>query len=260
MDEQQLNQEGRELWNQKAEFWDALHGETGNDFHRHLVEPPILRLLDLQPGERILDVGCGTGVLTRRLAQLGGQVTAIDFSEGMLERARTYGGAIDYRVADATDEAALVTMGKFDAIVCSMVIMDIPRIAPMFRAVRQMLTTNGRFVFATMHPAFNSNNPVFFVERGDSDGELFTHYGVKIFAYLDMPPVKGVGAPGEPNPHYYYHRPLHELLGTAFDAGLVMDGLEETTFPRPESDDRRLGLDKMWQIPLVLAGRLRVRL
>jgi cyclopropane fatty-acyl-phospholipid synthase-like methyltransferase len=40
----------------------------------------VERLLALQPGERVLDVACGNGVMARRLALLGGRVTAVDFS------------------------------------------------------------------------------------------------------------------------------------------------------------------------------------
>ena len=55
MDTKRLNDEGRELWNSKARFWDALQGDEGNSFHRRLVEPSVLQLLKLQPGERVLD-------------------------------------------------------------------------------------------------------------------------------------------------------------------------------------------------------------
>src|SRR5262245_12952222 len=107
MDAKRLNDEGRELWNQKAKFWDELHGDKGNRFHQELVSPAVERLLNLQAGERVLDIGCGNGVLARRLAELGGKVMAIDFSAELIELAKGRGGDIDYRVVDATDEAAL---------------------------------------------------------------------------------------------------------------------------------------------------------
>lgn len=253
-----LNEEGKVLWNAKADFWDALHGDDGNAFHRTLVAPAVERLLNVKSGERVLDVACGNGVMARRLAQLGANVTATDFSAALIQRAKARGEqAIDYRVVDATDESALVALGEFDAIVCTMALMDIPDIAPLFRAARQILSGGGRFVFATSHPAFNSNNPIFYAEVADENGALITTRGLKIQYYLHLPPVKAVGAPNEPNPHYYYHRPLHELLGEAFKAGLVLNGLEEVGFPRELADQaRELSWSKIWQIPPVMAGRL----
>jgi SAM-dependent methyltransferase len=259
-----LNEEGRVLWDQKAAFWDGLHGEQGNRFHRELIGPAVERLLAIQPGERVLDIGCGSGMLARRLAELGGVVTAVDFSAGLIERARQRGqpsgSPIQYAVVDATDEAALVALGagEFPAVACTMALMDMPVIAPLYRAVRRLLSPGGRFAFATSHPAFNSNNPVFLSEMEDHDGTLTVRHSLKISAYLDLPPHRGVGAPAEPAPHYYYHRPLSQLLGEAFAAGLVLDALEEPGFP-PEAEPRPLSWASVWQMPPVLAGRLRAR-
>ena len=117
----------------------------------------------------------------------------------------------------------------------------------------------GRFVFATMHPAFNSNNPIFIHEKEDSGGVVSDHFGLKIREYLDVPPVKGSGAPNEPAPHYYYHRSLSQLLGCAFAAGFVMDALLEPGFePQDAEISEQLSWFKMWQIPPVLSGRLRL--
>ncbi len=264
MDAEALNAEGRSLWDQKADFWDNLHGDDGNRFHRSLVSPAVERLLDLQPGEHILDIACGNGAMARRLAALGAHVTAVDFSAELIAKAQARGQSsgtpIQYAVADATDESALAALGagRFDAVVCTMALMDMSVIAPLYRAAKRLLCAGGRLVIVTAHPAFNSNNPVFFAERADTDGQLITTTGVKISAYLNVPPTKGTGAPGEPTPHYYYHRPLHELLGEAFAAGFVLDGLEEPLL-RPEDfgPAQPLGWTGVPQIPPVLAARLR---
>ena len=259
-----LNDEGRALWNRKASFWDDLHGDDGNDFHQRLVEPGVLRLLDLRAGEAVLDVGCGNGALARRLAALGAHVTAIDFSDELiaLARRRRAAGAqaVEYLHCDATDEAALLKLGpgRFDALTCTMTLMDMPTIQPLFRAAARLLRKSGRFVFATMHPAFNSNNPIFIHEKEDRDGTVSEHFSLKLRAYLDVPPVKGAGAPGEPTPHYYYHRPLADLLGAAFEAGFVLDSLLEPTFsPEDPAKTERLDWYSFAQFPPVLSGRLR---
>jgi 2-polyprenyl-3-methyl-5-hydroxy-6-metoxy-1,4-benzoquinol methylase len=263
MDTRQFNDDGRALWDQKAAFWDALHGDDGNRFHRLLVSPAVERLLALRPGERVLDVACGNGALARRLAALGGRVTAVDVSPALIELARGReqpgGVPIAYGVADATAEEALGE-GAFDAVVCTMALMDLPVVAPFYRAARRLLGVGGRVVIATAHPAFNSNNPAFFAELADRAGHLVTTRGVKIDAYLELPPTKATGAQGEPAPHYVYHRPLQALLGEAFAAGLVLDALEE---PAARSEEygptRLLSWSDLPQIPPVLAARLRPR-
>ena len=78
----------RRIWDAKAAFWDERMGD-GNQFQRELIGPAVDRLLAVQPGEHILDVGCGNGVSSRRLARLGARVVAIDFSARFLERARS---------------------------------------------------------------------------------------------------------------------------------------------------------------------------
>ena len=265
MDIERLNQEGRALWNRKAPFWDELHGEFGNSFHRRLIEPTVLQLLDLQADEAVLDIGCGNGALARRLAGLGARVTAFDFSEELIRlakaRRRANSPAVEYHRLDATDEAAMLTLGagRFDAITCAMTLMDIPTIDPLFGAAARLLGKGGRFVFATQHPAFNSNNPIFVQEKEDRAGVVSDRYAVKIRAYLDLPPVKGSGAPGEPSPHYYYHRSLSELLDAAFAAGFILDGLLEPAFTADEAAAAQgLSWQNLTQIPPVLSGRLRL--
>lgn len=264
-DTRKLNEEGREMWDTKAAFWDELHGDEGNRFHRELIGPAVEALLNLQAGKKVLDVACGSGMLARRMASLGAEVTGVDFSGELLKRAQARGQSggvpIRYLQVDATDEEALAAMGEgaFDAVTCTMALMDMPEIGPLYRAVRRLLKPGGRFVFATMHPAFNSNNPVFTAELADVQGELVLTNAIKISRYLDIPPEKGVGARNEPSAHYYYHRPLHELLGEAFAAGLVLDGLREAAFDSESVDaNRPLSWHSYWQIPPILAGRFRV--
>ncbi len=79
-DKNDKNSESLGQWNNKAAFWDKLHGEHGNKFHNKLVGPNVEKLLGDIKGKHILDVGCGNGVMARRLTDLGGILTAIDFS------------------------------------------------------------------------------------------------------------------------------------------------------------------------------------
>jgi len=261
-DARRLVAETRDIWDAKAAFWDERMGE-GNAFQRELVAPAAERLLALQGDELVLDVACGNGVFARRLARLGARVVAVDFSATFLERARARGGEradrIEYRLVDATDEAQLLALGEghFDALVCNMAMMDMPVIDPLLHAAAKLLTPSGRFVFSVQHPAFNSNAVSLCAEMSTTDDglERVTH-AVKIRDYLTVPAGKGIGMPGEPEPHWYFHRPLHALLGACFAAGFVVDGLEEPALVAEGADARGLDWRNVPGIPPVLVVRL----
>ncbi len=247
-------------WDDKADFWDQMMGEHGNAFSRQLVEPAILSLLELRPGERLLDLACGTGVMTRRLHELGGRVLGIDQSEAMLAHAIRRGpNEVEFRRVDATNEASLRALGAFDAVVCSMGLMDMADLDPMLRAMSDLLLPGGRLVASLTHPCFNFHGSRLFLEQEERQGKLFENAGVRVIDYLREVAVQGAGAPGEPNPHTYYHRPLHRLLGSCFAAGLVLDGLEERAFEQPIEGRTDLNWSRMGQIPPLLALRLRPR-
>lgn len=256
-----LADEVRDIWDAKAAFWDERMGE-GNAFQLELIGPAVERLLAVRPGERILDVGCGNGVTSRRLARLGARVVAIDASARFLElarsRSRDLADRIEYRLVNATDEEQLLALGEghFDALVCNMVLMDMPVIEPLVRAGRQLLAPGGRFVFAVQHPAFNSNAVRFCAEtESRGDGIEVTRHAVKMSDYLVVPPGKGAGMPGEPEPHWYFHRPLHKLFGAFFEAGFVLDGLEEPALEPRDTNPHELSWSNLPGIPPVLVAR-----
>jgi 2-polyprenyl-3-methyl-5-hydroxy-6-metoxy-1,4-benzoquinol methylase len=259
-----LRSETRRIWEGNAGFWDARFGE-GNPFHKVPVEPSVDRLLSVRPDEHVLEIGCGNGAYARHLAAAGAQVVATDLSESFLDlaRGRTTENAdrIEYLPLDATDPAALAALGmrRFDAAVATMVLMDMPVIEPLLDALGRLLKPGGRFVFSVMHPCFNTSGVTKVIEETDRDGNIEYVYAMKVVRYLSLRPGKGLGMIGQPEPHYYFHRPLHELLGAAFNAGLVMDGCEEPAFP-PSGDDARAGpvaWGNFTETPPVLTIRLR---
>jgi hypothetical protein len=132
-----------------------------------------------------------------------------------------------------------------------------PVIDPLLRAGRRLLAAGGRFVFAVQHPAFNSNAVSLCAETETRpDGQEVARHAVKMSAYLTVPPGKGTGMPDEPAPHWYFHRPLHELLGACFQAGFVLDGLEEPALVTRHENPYALSWSNLPDIPPVLVARL----
>ena len=103
---QHLNDEVRNIWDANADFWDFRMGE-GNSFHNSLIMPTQLALLDIQPGQHVLDIACGNGNFARQMADCGAHVVGVDISSRMIKNAiasnADYGERVQFLVADATD-------------------------------------------------------------------------------------------------------------------------------------------------------------
>jgi trans-aconitate methyltransferase len=102
---------------------------------------PVVELLAPKPGERILDLGCGDGVLTKKLADLGCEVIAIDSSAPQIEAARKLG--LDAHVMSAEE---LPFREEFDAVFSNAVLHWIKRADLMIAGVYRALKPSGRFV------------------------------------------------------------------------------------------------------------------
>lgn len=254
------NEDAQRAWNSNAQFWDEQMAD-GNEFFNVLVWPAVEALLQPAPGEFLLDIACGNGLTSRRLASAGAKVTAFDYSGPMIDLARKRGGSVDYRVLDATDREAMLALATaaFDGALCNMALMDMSDIGPLMHALAKLLRPGGRFVFSVLHPCFNNPATIQTAELQDRAGALVTSYSVKVSRYASSFTQAGVAMPDQPVPHPYFHRPLNALLAPAFHAGLVLDGIEERAFP-PENRGGSTPLSwngNFSEIPPALIARLR---
>jgi len=257
-----LNDETRAAWDANAETWDARMGDEGNAFVNVLQWPVIQPLLNVVAGQHILDIACGNGLYSRRLASLGAQVTAFDFSAELVRLAQARGGAnIGYRVLDATDEAGLLSLGEgiFDAALCNMGLFDIADIVPLFRALPRLLRPGGRFVFSLMHPAFNNSSSVHVAEEFDDEGQIKMTYSVKVSRYMTPYHARGLALFNQPKPQVYFERPLEYYFKLGFENGFVLDGFEERAFPPDQPFPTPLSWGGQFsEIPPVLVARMRL--
>jgi SAM-dependent methyltransferase len=121
-------------------FWCAADYAANARFVAELASP-VIALLAPQPGERILDLGCGDGALTEAIATTGAEVMGVDGSADMVRAARARG--LDARVMDGQ---RLDFAGGFDAVFSNAALHWMPDAAAVLAGVRRALKPGGRFV------------------------------------------------------------------------------------------------------------------
>lgn len=102
---------------------------------------PVVDLLAPRPGERILDLGAGTGELTRAIAARGAQVVGLDASEAMVTAARAAHPGLTFEVGDAQ---ALAYEAEFDAVFSNAALHWMPRAEAVARGIHRALRPGGR--------------------------------------------------------------------------------------------------------------------
>lgn len=122
--------------------WDAELYEARHSFVWQFGEG-VVELLDPKPGERILDLGCGTGQLTQKIAERGAEVTALDASPEMIGQARQNYPHLKFVLQDA---AKMEFNGEFDAVFSNAALHWILDAATVAGGVARALKSGGRFV------------------------------------------------------------------------------------------------------------------
>ena len=122
--------------------WDA---ERYDEKHAFVYQKAkgLVELLAPKPGERILDLGCGTGALTAEIAARGADILGLDRSEEMIAQARKKYPELKFEVADAR---TLKFQAEFDAVFSNAVLHWIPEAEQVIAGVSRALKPGGRFV------------------------------------------------------------------------------------------------------------------
>jgi len=122
--------------------WDAGLYDDKHSFVWKLAAG-VLELLDAKPGERILDLGCGTGHLTARIAEAGAYVVGIDRSPEMIRQAVEKYPSLRFEVMDARE---IALDGNFDAVFSNATLHWIKEPVRVIAGIKKLLSPGGRFV------------------------------------------------------------------------------------------------------------------
>lgn len=216
------------------------------------VAEDLIAAADLQPGQRVLDVACGTGVVTRLAAERVGPTGAIaglDVNPGMLAiaRSQTPDKAIEWHQANA--DSMPLPDEAFDVVLCQMGLQFISHKLAALREMRRVLKPGGRTfinvpgprpeVFAIMTDALASHlssqaasfgDLVFSMHDGDEMRELMRGAGFKKVAVEARTKTLHLPAPQDFLWQYLYSTPLAEAVASAGEA--TREALQRDVCPK----------------------------
>jgi SAM-dependent methyltransferase len=214
-------------------------------------------LLRPRPGEAILDVGGGQGVLAPYLVDAGARVTVVDASAKLIAAARRRHARLrDTRfvVADARrlQAAAALEPAAHDAAVLMLSLQDMDPLEDVVRSIDWALAADGRVVVLMTHPAFRQ--PRHSGWGYDEDRGL-TYRRIDGYLTPMAVPMKSLGG-GEPTRSF--HRPISAYVNALGDVGFAVDALLELPDLPPERRPGRAARGDaraQAEIPIFLALR-----
>jgi ubiquinone/menaquinone biosynthesis C-methylase UbiE len=202
--------------------------DAGGDVQRHIVIPALLDLIGPISGKHVLDLYCGAGYLSRRLASYGALVTAIDNSAKLIDIAWDIDSrekhGINYSVSDPIDMAG-IDDSAFDDIVCNMGLMLTNDLAGTIAELARLVKMGGRFIFTVLHPCFCMPDAVWCRrEDGEYSFKAVDNYFSERWFVSDLVPAL------RSNGRRYRHRTLSTYVNALGARGFNVRRIVE---PRP---------------------------
>jgi SAM-dependent methyltransferase len=201
-------------------------GKGGSKHHRKLAIPAVLELLELRPGDKVLDIGAGQGVLAPFVVQAKAQYTGVDVSAELLRLARQrHGRQGKFILGDARHLPTLPDLqpGEFDAVILLLSVQDMDPLHDVLKSAAWALKAGGRAVLLMTHPCFR-------VPRqsgwGWDEGRKLQFRRVDRYLTPLSVPLKAY--PGsQSGVTLSFHRPLQEYVNGLAECGLLLDRMIE---------------------------------
>ena len=140
-------------WDNSGQWYNKLVGDSGHYYHQQVILPRVTALLKLSADNRILDLGCGQGVLARHIPAAV-YYTGVDLAKNLIAFAKQHDKNTkhEYLVADATRSLPLEKTYTHAVAILSLQNMENQEAA--IAEVGKHIQQNGRFLFVLNHPCF----------------------------------------------------------------------------------------------------------
>jgi SAM-dependent methyltransferase len=210
---------GDSLWERHATWWQEGFTDGVDSEYEDQILPLIESLL--HGARRVLDVGCGEGQVSRRIASLGTEVVGLDPTAAQIRMAHQRGGTAHYIRARSQEIPS--PNASFDAVVLCLALEHVDPFEPAINEVARVLASGGLFLLFLAHPLLQSPGSGWVEDLNSGD-----HFW-RVGRYLPDDVAIDEIAPGV---HLQFaHRPLSRYVHAMGQAGLLIEDMLEPTPP-----------------------------
>ncbi len=242
-------------WGAVATWYEAAVGDN-DSYQTQVIAPNLTRLMDLRPGEKVLDLACGTGFFSGLFGKIVGvkNVIGVDIGKQLISIAKKNNPEIDFRISSADDLSAFAS-NYFDKVTIVLAIQNIAEVKAMLMEVNRVLKPSGSVYIVMNHPAFRipKRSAWGFDEVTSQQYRRIDGYLRESKEEIDMKPGSSKGQNVE-QITVSFHRPLQYYSKLFSATGFVITRLEEwISHKRSQVGPRQKEEDRMRsEIPLFL--------
>lgn len=211
-------------WENVNGWYNKLLAVKGDYYHKNVVIPKTLQLLDIRNNSSLLDVACGQGILERVIPQ-GTIYLGIDKSKGLVEEAKKLNKnpLHKFEVGDVTK--TFKSERKYTHATLILALQNIDKPKELFENVYHNLEKGGKFIIVLNHPSFRI--PRHSTWEDDVQNNTIYRKTNKYMSILKIPVVVNPSLKDKSPVTTNFHYPLGYISEQLFKTGFVIEKIEE---------------------------------
>lgn len=241
-------------WQKIGTWYDSIVGDEGHFYHKTVIIPQTLRLLQLEEKSTLLDIGCGQGILSRSVPKIA-SYTGLDCAQTLIKAALEKNLCSNHQFiqCDVTKKWPALPCNSYSHAACILALQNIQNPEKIFIELASVMQVFGTVVIVINHPCFRIPRH----SRWGNDEKTDTQTR-ELFSYMSPLDIPIIAHPGTSNTQTWsYHRPLSYYSTIWTKAGFVIDAVEEWVSPKTSTGSAAKRENRARkEFPLFMAIRL----
>lgn len=210
-------------WEEVSSWYDLLVGEKGHYYHKEVIMPNLLRLMNIKNKKALLDLACGQGILSRALKE-GVDYVGVDISPSLIKAAQNYAKGrknTQFFVGDATCPLPFEKK-NFDIATCILSLQGIEKGKNVIANAYLHLKMGGQLFLVLNHPSFRIPRQSMW---GLDEKQMLQYRRVNLYLSSERIPLKV--NPKTQEEIWSFHHPLSTYSKWLYESGFVIELIEE---------------------------------